>query len=1551
MTRSAAEIFHEAREMAPEKREGYLVGACGKDLALRSKVEALLKADAEAGNFMASPTAGAAAQPEAALSQEQPGGQIGRYKLLEQIGEGGMGTIWLAEQREPVKRRVALKIIKLGMDTKQVIARFEAERQALALMDHPNIAKVLDAGSTETGRPYFVMEYIRGVPILEYCDTARLDMRARLELFTSVCHAIQHAHQKGIIHRDIKPSNVLVTLHDGVPVPKVIDFGIAKATNSELTEKTLFTEHRQMIGTPAYMSPEQAEMSGLDIDTRSDIYSLGVLLYELLTGTTPFDAKALFESGYNEMLRAIREDEPHKPSTRVSSLGDTGTRTAQQRRVELKKLGLLLRGDLDWIVMKCLEKDRTRRYETANGLAADIGRHLDDQPVSAGAPSAGYKLRKFARRNRLQLIAAGSVLTALLLATVGTSWGLVEQSRARTAQVQRQLEDDQRTAAERARKLRNAEAVDAFLGQCEAALHAGDASKARLALDAAHTRFAEGGAEADAARLARLDADLTLATELDAIDQFRWLWSNDQFAPMKAVVPRMREALAKFGVALDVAAVESAAAAVNASTVRERIVAALDWVLWERRTRESTAGAHALLRRLDDDPFRNAIRDTFLGQGDPDQARFVELTNRPAALEQPPEFAAFLGDFNQVDERRRVELLQAAALRRPKNLVVLMTLGRLTFATPDPRDELRWCQSALAAAPANVAAYCNLGVALKTNGRLNEAIACDRRAIELDPRTAPAYLNLANALELSGQLEEALRNHRKAIELAPGEFENYCCLGNSLSKNGRLDEGIATLRKAIELNPKHAEAHYNLGYALQLQGKPTAALESFRQALELDPAYLEACINVGTLLRNQGKFSEAFGCFERAIAINPKSPIPLSNLGCVLADLGRYDEAIAACKQAIELDPTQAQAYYNLGSIYASQGSEDAIASFRKAIEVDPNYAEAHCNLAQALRNQGDLEEALAEYQRGHELGSARPIWNYPSADWIRETEAEIAKAARLQTRLSELRAGGQQPRDNAERLELALFCQNKKLYCDSVEFYGAALAADPKVGEEVDGRCVRYNAACVAILCADGKGGDARLRKQALEWLRADLGVATRRLAGGKQPADPWSRWFCNHSLRNGELLSIRDAAALAQLPADEQAAFEELWAQIAVLAQSALPPLPASSIPEVRTPKQDLAKRDTLDEAKRLNDLASAQLERKSLAESEATQRKSLAMFQRLVPGDHKDVALALQNLAIIVRENGRAAEAEPIETQSLEMFQRLQPQGGETVALALFTLGTIQEAAGHVPAAVQSYEAALEGNRRVRPAGHPDVLACMSSLARAYYFVGRSDKALTLYEDVLRVQETRLGRQHPETLVTIGNVGANYMVTGRAQEALPLLEEAWQHVQRYPQLRFIEGHLFKAYLAVGDLPKARAVLDDTLATYRATLAKGSAELAQKLTTTGMSLIDLEAWDSAEELLREALATREKLQPDAWTTFNTKSVLGEALLRQAKLAEAEPLLLDGYRGMKAREASIPSQGSVRIPEALERLVKLCEAKRDASGAARWRSELEASRAEGGKR
>lgn len=475
----AKTIFLNAVEIAScEARHAYLSAECGHDQSLRSEVEELLQHHEQIAAVGASTSASNTTPP---ANLESPGALIGPYKLLQQIGEGGMGVVYMAEQTQPIARRVALKIIKPGMDTRQVIARFEAERQALALMDHASIARVLDAGTTPTGRPYFVMELVNGVPITKYCDDNRLTPRQRLELFVPVCQAIQHAHQKGIIHRDIKPTNVMVTLYDGQPVPKVIDFGVAKATEQKLTERTLFTQYGTMVGTLEYMSPEQAEMSALGVDTRSDIYSLGVLLYELLTGSTPLTHQRMKEAAYAEILRMIKEEEPPKPSTRLSESGEHLNSISAQRQTEPAKLTKLVRGELDWIVMKTLEKDRNLRYDTANSLAADVQRYLNDEPVQACPPSVSYRLRKFVRRNRGAVTAGLALATLLVLGTVGTSIGLAWALRAeRTASSAAVAET---LAKDKLKQTLNRERVDAYFSQIALAYRELSADNLGLALE------------------------------------------------------------------------------------------------------------------------------------------------------------------------------------------------------------------------------------------------------------------------------------------------------------------------------------------------------------------------------------------------------------------------------------------------------------------------------------------------------------------------------------------------------------------------------------------------------------------------------------------------------------------------------------------------------------------------------------------------------------------------------------------------------------------------------------------------------------------------------------------------------------------------------------------------------------------------------------------------------------------------------------------------------------------------------------------------------------
>jgi len=1009
-------IFSEAlvRHDGPA-RAAYLDEACRGDGELRSQVEALLGDHERIGDFLGTAAgpigltaeavgggpgdrqAGAIMQAEAPPTApsasagpgaESPGMVIGPYKLLQVIGEGGMGTVYMAEQERPVRRKVALKVIKAGMDSRQVVARFEAERQALALMDHVNIARVLDAGATESGLPYFVMELVHGVPITKYCDDNQLTPRQRLELFVPVCQAIQHAHQKGIIHRDIKPSNVLVTLYDGKPVPKVIDFGVAKATEQPLTERTLFTQYGTLVGTLEYMSPEQAEMSALGVDTRSDIYSLGVLLYELLTGSTPLSRKRVKEAAFAEILRLIKEEEPPRPSTRLSDSGEALASISAQRHTEPARLTKLVRGELDWIVMKTLEKDRNRRYETASGFAADVQRYLDDEPVQACPPSAVYRLRKFSRRNKRALALVAVAAVAVLIATTTISWS-VRDRQAREREISLETagrlaltEEGIRQALDRGAKsgadlhaiLRKPGGVQQLLNQparWELFIKTaqGELAQARRLATRAEGRLGAGTSQA----MNRLDqqlmsdqADYDLALRLEQIRMDRATWVEGSFDDRKAA-DEYAKAFSGLGVMED----DPVAVAVRlaSSPIKDQLLAALDdWAggAFRLHEQELTERLLAVARQVAPDPtWGDRLRQFKVWS---DREALAKLVAEAPAAGLSPQLLDFVGSRLRTDNPLKASWLRRAQAEHPADFWLNLDLG-LALQKTNPVEAAGFDRVALAVRPGNSAAYNNLGNALSAQKKPDEAVAAYRKAIEIDPKHTVAHSNLGVAFGGQRKLDEAIAAYRKAIELDPKFVDAHIGLGITLQGKNELNEAIACCRKAIELNPKRAFSHHGLGYALAAQGKVDEAIACYRRAIELDPEYANAQNNLGNALQNQKKPDEAIACYRRAIELDPRFAPAQNNLGNALKAQGKLDEAVAAYRKAIELDPKYVDAHIGLGSALKAQGKlDEAVVSFRKAIELDPKYARAHSGLGNALLDQGKLDEAISCYRRAIEV-------------------------------------------------------------------------------------------------------------------------------------------------------------------------------------------------------------------------------------------------------------------------------------------------------------------------------------------------------------------------------------------------------------------------------------------------------------------------------------------------------------------------------------------------------------------------------------------------------
>jgi serine/threonine protein kinase/Flp pilus assembly protein TadD len=1119
------EIFIGALQVeCPTEQRAYLDRACGPDTVLRRRVEGLLRDCDRAASFLSAPAISLAGTVEELIA-ERPGTLIGPYKLMEQIGEGGMGLVFVAEQSHPVRRKVALKLIKPGMDSRQVIARFEAERQALAMMDHPNIAKVHDGGVTPEGRPYFVMELVKGLPITDYCDKNRLGTRQRLELFLDVCHAVQHAHQKGIIHRDLKPSNILVEVHDVRPVVKIIDFGISKAIGQQLTDKTLYTGMAHMVGTPMYMSPEQAGLSSLDVDTRSDVYSLGVLLYELLTGTTPFESETLKKAGYDEMRRIIREEEPPKPSTRLSTLQDAALSTiAEQRGVEPRKLGLELRRELDWVVMKALEKDRNRRYESASALAADVQRYLRDEPVQACPPSRRYRLGKFLRKHQRGLLTAA----ALVVVVVGCGWILLDRAG------QRAEADRQRAATEEA-VAEDMKEADAWHRQEQWAKIVTALERAKLRLqgsglgslqDQVHKRLREM-----ALVLALEEAQLR-AAEL-SLDPFALDFKRDYAGADQAY----KRAFVDNGLDVDGAPAEELARQVRASSVGTQLISALEYwaVVKDRLPGGNGEPLRAIACSADDDPWRQRLRQTRLSKG---LQGFAGLAEDEGVLAQPPVNLLLLCSYldsipgtprpwSPADRATRdkaraiaVQLLKRAYERHPADFWVNIALAiRLDQSDPDAIGYLR---AALALETHNPGVHHTLGTALLQRKRLPEAVAAYQKAIRLNPNFAAAHYSL----------------------------------GNAYKEQHELSKAALAYRKAIDIKPNFAPAYIDLCYVLNKQGEHAKAEAVARTALKVRPGDSYLYTLLGDALHYQRKLDEAIAAYRRGIELGEKDANLLNGLGAALRAQHELRDAEEAFRKAIQLQPTLADAHFNLGLVLTDQEKlPKAAESLRKAIELDRNNVQYHWNLGRAYQRAGQFAESLAALKEAHEIASRRTGWNNSSSEWVRAAEEMLA----LDAKLPKILKGEELPRDSDERRGLAYLCALpcRQLYALAARFYSEAFSADPKSAP-----ANRYNAACAAALagCGHGKDADklapedcARLRGQALAWLRADLKTYLEFLE--KQP-DKVRRGVGREMERwqhDPDFTGVRGEAPLAKLPEAERQEWRALWEEVAALGRRA--------------------------------------------------------------------------------------------------------------------------------------------------------------------------------------------------------------------------------------------------------------------------------------------------------------------------------------------------------------------------------------------------------------
>jgi serine/threonine protein kinase/tetratricopeptide (TPR) repeat protein len=1133
-------------------RADFLNQECGNDAELRRRVEALLLAHDQPGSFLeqhAGPAGPTADLPPPAPT-EVVGSVVGPYKLLQKLGEGGMGTVFLAEQEQPVKRRVALKIIKAGLDSAHVLARFEAERQALALMDHPNIARVLDAGSVgqafqpddlppgqagkpdlQQGRPYFVMELVKGVPITKYCDQEHLAPQERLELFIPVCQAVQHAHQKGIIHRDIKPSNVLIALYDGKPIPKVIDFGVAKATAQKLTERTMFTEVGQMVGTLEYMAPEQAELNNLDIDTRADIYSLGVLLYELLTGSPPFTAKQLRSAAFTEMLRMIREVEPPRPSTKLSSSEELPA-IAARRKLEPKKLTRLVHGELDWIVMKALEKDRNRRYETANGFALDIQRYLADEPVIACPPSAWYRFQKFSRRHKGPLVAAAVVFLALAFGMAGTTWGMF---RAKDAQE------------------REATAKDVALEEKAKAFAAAEAEK-KAKLEA-QEREAETKAVLDfvenkiiaAARPKEYEGgqgyDVKLADAVKAALSF----VDKSFTGQPLIEARLRLTMGNSFWCLG-----------DAKTAVEQHEAARQLYIQYRgpKHRDTLASMNDLANSYD---AAGRAQDSLKLREETLQVRKAKLgPDNPYTLKSMNNLSNSYEAVGRAQEalNLRAETFQLRKAKlgpdHPETLQSMSSLAISYYGLGRAPEALRLYEQALKLQraklgldnPDTLKTMHNLALSYQAVGRAQEALDLLEETFPLmkaslgpdHPQTLSSMHNLAISYSAVGRAQDALKLREETLHLRkaklgpwhPDTLSSMHDLASSYDRAGRTDEALKLheqtlpLRKA-KLGPNHPDtlkSMGNLAMSYAAAGRPQEAVKLLEETLQLMKAKLgldhpDTLISMHHLAISYyaaGRAQDALKLFEetlqlRRARLGPDHLDTLSSMNNLAAfyitsqQAGKaaaiLQEALALRQRRVKAQPANSLEQANLARTHGQIGeAEQARLAYTAAVQA---YARS-VEIFDKLNKDGTLKDAY--FRRGMSFYRQRLALCRKAEQAVQSLDFVLKQPAAEVPQLLDMR--------------LRYLLKEQKL--------PAAVESAAKMKELAGDKAAGlYDAACAYALCAGAKNPAADAGRLAKECADQSLALLKQAVAKGFNNAV--------HMRQDTDLDSLRQRAEFQKL------------------------------------------------------------------------------------------------------------------------------------------------------------------------------------------------------------------------------------------------------------------------------------------------------------------------------------------------------------------------------------------------------------------------------------